>query len=431
MKTLPSLLMLTLIGACSAIMAQPVHAETPWRTPPLLEQYRVESFKPYRTPQRPTDGYEMKLPYQFGSWELIDAKLRDKDDKRTNMALLGSKPTMLFVLGSYLSGSVGSKNSKPTDAEKKRQDRLLELFHDLEKHAGANHEKYDVYIVFSTLADRDREAIRELFDDAKPEYLLLAELSYNNTKRDNNFDNYWSNLIAKPESGMVADKDDAPYPLGSWVWIPTPGTAEAWGVWGFESELTRLDDWARASETPAALKVEDSDCREIAALMAQWRLGDAEKKLEKLEKKGGPADAANIEALRDYEAYLEKSYRALFSAPQKEAGYLVEYADALQKLGEELFGKGSTRGGEILDEVKAFRKTDEYEHIEMAKKAFDKLSDRIYSDLNGNVHGQDYDEHHARIMAKHKTGIDKFNKEYGDTPYAETTRKWGEEAAGK
>ena len=422
-KALHALVCLALLS----VFAPGVHAGTPDRTPPRLQEYREESFQPYRTPDRQTDGYEMKLPYQLGSWELTDPVFRDKDDKRNDLALVGARPTLVFVLGWYLRFNIGSQNAKPSESEQRRQDKLTELLKELNEHAKTNRKKYDVLVTFQTAFSQDREAIRKVFKDAKTEYLDFAELAPLPSKPDSKFVNYWSNLIQTPSFEMIKQGEKS-HPLGSWLWMATPGTVEAWGVWGNDSELSRLQKWERESDMPKALKISDRNCREIAELMAHWQLEDADKALVKLEKKADKGDSRNLELLREFEASLEQSYRENIAGVHKQAGYLVEYANALEKLGEDYFGKRSERGKAIIEEVKTYRDTDEYIHVEKAKKDFEKLSDRIYAELNGNLHGQDYAKHHARIMAKNKKAIDKFNEDYGDTPYAETTRRWASDA---
>ncbi|MCF6227049.1 MAG: hypothetical protein L3J82_00030 [Planctomycetes bacterium] len=366
---------------------------------------------------------KLELPHDLGSWYIDERILVEKKDKREDLWLFGARPTVLVVLGGHT--QVLRLNTKNKASNKKNSEKLSKLFSEINKYAESNKERYDVVVVSDIFGDDDRKSAFKLFSEIKSELVNLLELG-SLARWDNHFGNYWNNYIDRPTHKMVENKDNQPSALASWVWMPTVGTIEAWGVWGIESEMARLEKFEKANKPHDALKIKNKEYAEIAKMLARWDLEEAEKKLEKLEKSDNSEDIKAAVKLRDFESSLEKAYRGKMAGKQKEAGYLIEYAEAMILLANKYYSKSSTRGKAILKEFKEFKKSDEYKHIAKAKKEYQKLRDTINTQVGSGIHGEAYQKKYTKVLKRNKKRIEDFNKKYGDTPYSEQPKRWAE-----
>lgn len=401
-----------------ALISQSLAADTPSRVPPRMKEFE-DSYR--------LANAKLELPHTLESWKIDHRELVDKKDNREDLWLFGARPTMLVVFGRHAELNITSKNKA---VNKQRADKLRGLFKEIDKHADANKNNYDVVIVSDIFDEELRQATFKLFSELKSENTILLGmgfgglLSYAGVSMNHAFSNYWDNYIRKPEPKMIKGEDGQPSALLSWVWMPTVGTIEAWGVWGIDSEMARLKKFEKLNKPHDALKLENKEHAEIAKLLIHWRLGEAEKALNKLEKSEDSEDIKAAVKLREFELLLEKAYRSDIAEIQKNAGYLVEYAEAMGLFAEKYYSKSRVRGKAILDELKKYRKSDAYKHAVKAKKESQKLRDSILNQIGKGIHGKARSEKYDKVLKKNKKRINEFNKRYGDTPYSKEAKNW-------
>lgn len=411
-----------LIVAC-----QTVTAKTPNREPKRVQEL-IKKFDE-RMGGR-TSGVAMSMPFQLGPWKFDESAMREKEDTRNDLWQFGVRPTLVVMVDKYRASSLGPAKGKASKSELARRDELVAFLKEVDDLADDNEKKYDVLVITDIYQESDRAVFRKLFESIKSKHLDWGELGYQTSGyTDSAFYNYWSNYVCRPTAEMLTEDKGEPAPMGSWIWMPTVGTIDAWGVWGNKGEMSRLKSFVKAHKRNKLLDIRNKKHAAIMGELVYWNLGDAAKELEKLEKSDDDKDIEAAEKIREFESSLEQAYRDQIAGHHQKAGYLIEYADAMTVFAEESYTKRSKRGSEILDEIKEFKKSDEYEHVEDAKKEYEKLRESIYSQIGGNVHGDAYQEKWMKVMKKNQKKIEKFNEEYGDTPYAETTKKWQSDAS--
>lgn len=394
-----------------------LHAEGSDNVPPGVADVIANS--------RAAQTMDVEFPFTMSSWPFVSTHHQDKHDARDDLWLVGARPTLVCVVPFEMRSGIGTDERRVPARVQAKRDKLRALLLKLEEHAAANAASYSVLVVFGAFGLADTDAVINVFADCKLTHLDLAHLTSSMTGGNSMFSNYWSNFIERPTAEMIAAGAESADGMCSWVWMPRPGVLHGWGIRGYASEDKRLEQFVNDSKPHEALALKDDKQREIAMLIAAWRLGEAEKRIEALEKAG----AEDVTLLRDYMTALETFYREDYAGAFKAEGYIVKYAELMQEFAGKFFDRRSTRGQAIAKEFKEFEKSNEYKQDKKAKDTFDSLHESIYSKLRGDLHGEAYSKHYMSVLKSHKSRIEKFNNTYGDTPYAKQTKKWAEELA--
>lgn len=319
------------------------------------------------------------------SGRLADLRPLARGDRRDNVALFGHRPT-LVVVGSQ----VEWRKTKTKDYVKriKELDKLAKSW----TRAGAEVLFVaPVARIFDAGGDPPEELA--LIKKAKPKYMICAHVAMAGP--------------AAPASEAVLERllqtEYSQELEFRWALIETLGVVAASGPDVFAADVAErraaleVPEWADRAATKKAF-----------AALNEWRLGEAEALLARLESDSKASEQA--ESIASLRARLERSeehYRRVFCAPQAERRYLPEAIAELERLGSRYFAEGST-AARLSVEVAEARSTSEFEqaaaqqaqYLELltAHEAMEAEVERVYLEAMGKTRGYDEQKYNQAIL---------------------------------
>lgn len=342
------------------------------------------------------------------SGELVDVVPVEKSDPRDNVALFGQRPTLLLVSvnPSWNAGEI--KNYVKT---LKRVDKLA---------AKWEQSGFEVLCIVpqAWMEQKGKRIALDLVDRAKPDNMSCARLGD------------WD--IYSPFEQPVRD-DLLVTRYGTeltfrWAVIQELGAISASGDDVFDKSLEELRKSLKAPEVSL-----DGSTKRCFSALAEWRLGDAEELLAKLES-GAAAEryATEIEELRGRIELAEAYYRRVFCEPLRERGMLAEYVDQLERLAG-MFGAASENGTRLRAEAESVRGESSYAASVVFRERYlamralqaelEAAVDREYESRAGER--EDFDEatYYAAVEKLYPAAIEQLNtyvKEQRESPYYRT-----------
>ncbi|MCA8981562.1 MAG: hypothetical protein H6831_08290 [Planctomycetes bacterium] len=342
------------------------------------------------------------------SGRLVEIDATQKGDPRDNLALFGQRPTLVLV---SVNPRWNADDIKDYVKTLKRVDKLA---------AKWEQDGFEVLCIVpqAWMEQKGKKIALDLVDRAKPNHMTCARLD--EWDIDSPLDQPVRDELLETRYGSE---------LGfRWALIAELGTIAASGDDVFDKSVEDLRKSLQAS--PAC---KDGSTKRCFAALAEWRLGDAEEQLAKLES-GAAAErcAAELEELHARLQRAEEHYRKVFCAPLQERGMLAEYVTRLERLAA-MFRTESESGSRVSAEVQAIRAQDDYaaaveqyeRYLEM-RKLRTELEAAVDSEYDARARADaDYDEaaYYAAVAKLYPAAIERLNayvKEQRDSPYCKT-----------
>lgn len=339
------------------------------------------------------------------SGQFVDMDPVHKSDPRDNLALYGQRPTLLLV---SVHPSWKADEIKEYVKTVKRVDKLAAKW----ERAG-----FDVLCVMpqAWMEQKGKRIALDLVDRAKPSHMSCALRA----------DRDLHSLFEQPVKGdLLAIRYGSELSF-RWALIEELGVVRASGSDVFDKSLeTRLE----SIELPALCK--NSTTERIFDAINEWRLGDAEEQLAKLEA-GVAADRfeSEIAELRERITKAEQHFRKVFCAPYQDRKMLADHVDQLDRLAA-MFGTESANGDRLRAESQALRQSENYAAAVRQReryRAMIQLADDLEAAVDREYEARmgkraDYDEaqYYAAVLELYPAAIEQLNlyvKEERESPY--------------